>query len=443
MPYNQPMPIPRVFQTDTQSTQTAWILSVGTELILGQTVDTNTAWLATQLAAAGLHCTHHVTVADNLDHLHAALLQAADQADVIIVTGGLGPTEDDITRDALAAAAGVPLLDHAPSRAALEAYFESRGRPMPPGNLVQARVPRGAHVLPNTCGTAPGLQLALGSATVFALPGVPFEMREMYARAVVPCLAASTPERIVLSRRLNAFGRGESDVGEMLADLMARGRNPEVGTTAALGVIGVRINAAAPNEKEALSLLDSAETEIRRRLGSLVFGTEDETLAHAVQNELAARNLTVATAESCTGGLMGKLLTDVAGSSATFRGGVIAYANEIKQERLGVPEELLVTHGAVSAPVAAAMAEGARRALGSDYALSATGVAGPGGGTPEKPVGLVYVGLAGPQETQTRELRLGDTTPRDVIRLRTAFIALNLLRRALVQPTEGSPPARR
>lgn len=418
---------------------TAWILSVGTELTLGQAVDTNSAWLAGQLATLGLRATHHLTVADEQPDLQAALLAAAAQADVVIVTGGLGPTDDDLTRTALAAAAGVPLELHAPSQAALQEFFASRGRTMPARNLVQARVPRGAAVLPNTCGTAPGLQLTLHRATVFALPGVPFEMRAMFTRDVAPRLARATAGHVILSRRLNTFGRGESDVGELLTDLMQRGRNPEVGTTAALGVIGVRLNATADSAASAQQLLDVTEAEVRRRLGEIVFGAEDDTLANAVGRLLIQRGRTVSTAESCTGGLIGTLLTDVPGSSAYFRGGIVSYANEVKTSLLAVPESLLAAHGAVSAPVAEAMARSACHALGSDYALSATGIAGPDGGTPDKPVGLVYIALAGPGPVTVRELRLGATTPRDVIRMRTAWTALNLLRLALVVPESGPP----
>jgi nicotinamide-nucleotide amidase len=412
--------------------QNAWIISIGTELTLGQSVDTNAVWLARRLAEIGHRCDRHITAPDDLEPLVDTLRQAAAQADAVVVSGGLGPTDDDLTRVALARVAGVELAPNARSLAQIRAFFERRGRAMPERNAVQALLPRGAQAIENTCGSAPGVLLRLERALVFALPGVPFEMKRMFERDVAPRLSADSHGDVLLSRRLNCIGKGESDIGELLGDLMRRGANPEVGTTAELGTIGVRINAAGETRAIAEARLEKTEAEARRRLGALVFGRDEETLADAVGALLHACGTTLATAESCTGGLIGKLLTDTPGSSAYFKGAVVAYANEAKVELLGVDPAALRQHGAVSPEVAEQMACGARRRLGADFALSATGIAGPGGGTAAKPVGLVYIGLADGAGVQARELRYGADAPREAIRLRAANTALNLLRLRLL-----------
>ena len=412
--------------------QRAWIISIGTELTLGQTVDTNAAWLAERLAAVGVRTERHVTVADETDAVRDAFLQAAQATDLIIATGGLGPTDDDITRAALAAAAGVELETDPESVERIQAYFAARGRQMPERNKLQALRPCGARILPNDCGTAPGLRIELGATPCFVLPGVPFEMKEMYAASVAPALRAAARGRVLRSRRLNCFGIGESDVGERIADLMTRGRNPEVGTTAELGAIGIRINAAGPSPDEVDLLLDQTERELRDRLGTYVFGRESDTLASVVGELLKTRNLTVSTAESCTGGLIAKLLTDASGSSAFFLGSAVTYSNKAKQRVLGVEPTVLESHGAVSEATARAMLAGARTAFQSACAVSLTGIAGPSGGSPEKPVGLVYIGVATPHGDCLREYRFGSDAPRDVIRERAAKAALNLLRLELL-----------
>jgi len=415
------------------SLQRAWIISIGTELTLGQSVDTNAAWLAEQLAAQGVRCERHVTVPDDLASIRDTLRQAADACDLIIATGGLGPTVDDLTREALAEAAGVPLETDAGSLEQIRAYFARRGREMPERNKVQARIPQGAQAIENTCGTAPGICMELNGTPCYALPGVPFEMREMFTRDVLPHLRAAAAGRVLRCRRLQCFGLGESDIGERLRDLMMPGRNPTVGTTAELGVIGVRINASGESAEVAEALLDETETEVRARLGMVVFGRETDTLASVVGAELAARGETLSTAESCTGGLIAKMLTDVPGSSVYFVGGAVAYANELKQRLLGVPAKVLASAGAVSEPVARAMVEGARRAFSTTYALAVTGIAGPAGGTADKPVGLVFFGLAAPTGVTVRESRFGSDAPRTVIRERAARTALNLLRLRLAE----------
>lgn len=408
----------------------AWIISIGTELTIGRVADTNAAWLAERLSRRGYRVQRIVTVPDDLQAAVEVLQNATNAAHVVLLTGGLGPTADDITRQALAAAAGVELQLHHPSLEHLRNFFAQRGRPMHPQNEVQALLPQGADALTNNCGTAPGIALNINNARCFALPGVPFEMKQMYADAVQPQLPPAAEQHAVV-RYLHCYGAGESNIGAQIKDLMARGNNPDIGTTAQLGVITIRIHATAETTQDANILADTADAEITNRLGPLVFGRDDDTPASALGNLLKQRNATLATAESCTGGLIGKLLTDHAGSSAFYLGGAISYDNDLKQRMLGVPENLIAAHGAVSEPVAIAMARGARQNFHSDYALSVTGIAGPTGGSPDKPVGLVYIGRATPRETTAHEFRFGTTAPRDVIRARAAFAALNLLRRAL------------
>lgn len=408
---------------------TAWIISSGTELTLGQTVDTNGAWLARQLAALGIRCTRLAIVPDDLADITDVLSSAA--ADVVLMTGGLGPTPDDLTREAIARATGDQLVSDPESLAQLRAFFAARGRDMPPANAVQALRPSRSVALPNPIGTAPGILARIGNRECFAMPGVPHEMRRMFEQHVAPRLRDRGAGRALLSRRLNSFGLTESEVGQRLADLMQRGNNPEVGTTADMGIIGVRINALAATTAEAETLLDSTENEVRIRLGEAVFGREGDTLASDVCATLIARGETLACAESCTGGLIGKLITDVPGSSRCLTGGVVAYANAVKQDLLGVSPALLESDGAVSEPVARAMANAVRQGLRTTYGLSVTGIAGPGGASEAKPVGLVFIALAADNCCEARRLLFGDQH-RELIRLRAAHAALGLLRKHLL-----------
>ena len=415
----------------------AWIVSIGTELALGQTVDTNTAWLAEQLAALGIRPSRHVTVADDTDATRDVLLQAADACDVILVTGGLGPTADDLTRHALADAAGVPLELHEPSVEHIRARFVARGREMSSSNVVQAMIPSTGHAIHNTRGTAPGVQIELRGTPCYAMPGVPPEMRTMFERDIAPQLRQAAGGAIVLSRRLHTFGEGESVIGERIANLMTLGRNPHVGTSADLGVITIRINATADKPADARTLADETEHEIRERLGELVYGRDDETLESVIGNALRAAGRTLATAESCTGGMIGALLTDVPGSSDYYVGGTITYANSAKSGLAGVAPADIEQHGAVSDVVARAMASGVAQALGADYALSVTGIAGPSGGTAEKPVGLAFIGVHSPAGTVVHECRFGHDSARLTIRTRAARTALNLLRLELLRTQQG------
>ncbi len=407
----------------------AHLLSIGNELTLGQTVDTNAAWLAQRLAAVGVLCTRHVTVADERAEITREILEAAKSADLLLVTGGLGPTPDDLTREALADAMGVELEFHPECMSQIEAFFTARKRPMHPQNRQQAMCPRGATPLDNPHGTAPGVRGRVGKCDVFLMPGVPREMKPMFETHVLPTLPGGAA---IVQRTIKTFGMPEAEVGEKIADLMARGRNPTVGTSAADLIISIRINAHGATVEEATRLADADAAVVRERLGIVVFGEEDDSVQDAVGRLLIAQKKTVATAESCTGGLIAKRLTDVSGSSAYLIQAFVTYANSAKERLLEIPPALIAEHGAVSAAVAEAMAANGRRISGTDYALSATGVAGPTGGTADKPVGLVYVGLATASKAVVKELRFGENLSRDEIRDRTAKAALNLLRLELI-----------
>lgn len=410
----------------------AWTISSGSELIRGRSTDTNAGWLAARLSELGLPCVRHVTTGDDLAQLVAVLREAASAARVVVLTGGLGPTEDDLTRSALAQASATELELDPASLHAIEGFFAARQRAMPAANRVQAFLPRGARAIPNNTGTAPGIQQTIANCELFALPGVPHEMRTMFTNFVAPRLAALGGGTVQRYACLQCCGLAESEIGDAIKDLMQRGRNPDVGTTASAGIIGVRIYADGPSAAAADELLARTEAEVRRRLGTAVFGRNEDTLASVVGEQLAGLNRTIATAESCTGGLIGKCFTDISGSSRYFRGGIITYSDDLKVKLLGVSADELALHGAVSAGVAREMASGVREHLSADYGISATGIAGPGGGTPDKPVGLVYIGLADAGGAEFRELHLGADSPRFLIRERAVGIALNWLRLRLL-----------
>jgi nicotinamide-nucleotide amidase len=406
----------------------AILLSVGDELVSGQTVDTNSAYLARRLGELGIFVIEHRTVADDPRAIAQAVVSAAAVADVVLVTGGLGPTADDLTRQALAAAMGCELVLDRDRLTEIEEFFHRRNRTMPPANQIQAMVPAGAQSLPNTAGTAPGIAARVGGADVYALPGVPHEMQAMFDSAVAPRLRGTG--RCFVHRLVHCFGEGESDIAGRLTDLMARGKNPAVGTTVSSGLVTVRVVSAGANRQEAAELAEQTVAEINRRLGSLVVGVDEQTLPAVVGQLLRQARATLATAESCTGGFLGQLITSAPGSSDYYLGGVIAYSDRLKRDSLDVPAETLERFGTVSEQVAAAMADRCRKRLSADWALGVTGIAGPGGGSAEKPVGLVYVGLASPAGTTVHKHLLPGT--REVVRLRAALTALNHLRLALM-----------
>jgi len=522
---------------------TAIILSIGDELVLGQTVDTNSPWLSQQLAAVGCRVLAHLTVGDDQQAIEEAIRESARRCDLLLVTGGLGPTADDLTRQALAAVMDAPLELDPTWLAELEDFFRKRGRSMPLMNRIQAMIPRGATMIFNPAGTAAGIRATLGGGVggsdeatkrrsdeggeagrkgteamandqvrspksermtngeirgqtgnwqlatgncsptenppapstqhsapstqhsvpntqhsglstqdsalrtrrceVFVMPGVPKEMRIMFERDVLPYVRQHGGRGVILSRTLHTFGLGESWVGEKLGELMRRDRNPSVGTTVSGGIVSLRINARFDDPAEAARQVETTEAACRAVLGDLIFGADDVTLAQAVaallkQHPLAQRWApAVCAAESCTGGLLAKYLTDVPGSSAYFRQGWVTYSNEAKISELGVRPQTLERFGAVSEQTVREMAEGAARRSGAPFALAISGIAGPEGGTAEKPVGTVCIALSAPHPQKAGELEVSARTfnmpgDREMVRDRSAKMAMTMLRYRLL-----------
>ncbi len=410
----------------------AEVVAVGTELLIGQIVDTNSAWIGEQLALAGIDSTHQVKVGDNVGRIVGVLRAALERADAVVVCGGLGPTHDDVTRDALAEVMGVPLRRDPEALALLESVFAGRNREMPRNNLRQADVPEGATIIPQRLGTAPGLVCPVGEKVVFAVPGVPFEMKEMVERVVLPELRRRSGETSVIrSRTLRTWGFGESRLAEILAPrleaLEAVGAGVPTMAFLASGIEGikVRLTVKAPDEAAALDALDAEEAQVRALTGPAVFGVDDETMEHAIGELLVGAGLRLAVAESFTGGLIASRVVAVPGASRWFAGGVVAYATEVKHRLLEVP-----AGDVVSELAAAAMAEGVRRLLGADVGLATTGVAGP---EPQegKPPGTAFAGIALPGEAGTaRALELVGGRAR--VREIGTITALDALRRRLL-----------
>jgi len=410
----------------------AEILSIGSELTSGRNLDTNSQWLSRRLAESGIATGWHTTIADDFDANLEAFQIASRRAKIVLATGGLGPTQDDLTREVLARLAGVELVEDAGSLEVIREMFRKRSRVMPERNRVQAIFPVGAEVLPNDRGTAPGVWMSHGQSFIAAMPGVPTEMYAMFANQVLPRLKTlGLASGVILQRKINTFGMGESHVEQLLFDLTRRDHVPEVGITASGAVISLRILARGATTEEALAQAAPIERVIRQRLGDFVFGIEDEELPDAVAALAVRRRVSVSVAEGVSGGLLSDALTSVPGASAWYRGGIIAYDDRLKVEFLGVPSETLAEHGTVSEAVAKAMAVGCRTRLGTDLALATVGIAGPGPLGEDRPAGLVWVALAHAQGEESATFSwVGNRTE---VRRRTAKLALNLLRLHLLR----------
>lgn len=410
---------------------------MGDELTLGQTLDTNSRWLSARLLELGIVTVEHATVPDDLGATGAAFKRLSGTVDLLISTGGLGPTADDLCRAALAAAMDDRLVVDGEALEQISRWFAGRGRVMMDINRVQAMRPSRGTCLPNGNGTAPGLHGRIGECDVFCLPGPAREMMPMFEECVRVRLAP-VPGRTVATRVLHTYGIGESELATRLGSLMERDRMPLVGTTASGGVVSIRIRYEGLLQvSEASAVLDRCAAEARRCSDPFVFGENETTLPAAVLTMLVERGQTLAAVESCTGGLLGAMITEVPGSSKAFVGGWITYSNEMKTAEVGVPADLLAQHGAVSGEVAAAMARGGLEKCGADYCLSITGIAGPDGGTEAKPVGLVFVTLASRQgAADVRRFRM--TGDRESIREWSARSALAVLRMHLI----GKPGTR-
>ena len=412
----------------------AEIVSVGDELTIGMIIDTNSAYLSAKLAGIGIQVTRHTVVGDQLDAVADAVRAASERADLVLVNGGIGPTVDDVTRQAVAAVCGTDMRLDAEWLETIRGMFKRRGWVMPESNGIQAMIPSNGTRITNPCGTAAGFFVRVNKAEVAAFPGVPGELRAMFEQEYLPRLMEAAPTgRVLVTRSLKSFSVPESTINDKIRHLMGAGKNPLVGLLASNAVISVKITASANDEAAALAMIGEVKREVRQLVGDdsatppgPIFGEDADELEHAIARLLTGRKLTIATAESCTGGLVAKRLTDISGSSNYFVGGVVSYSNEAKTALLGVPEHLFREVGAVSSEVARAMAEGVRSRLNADFGLSVTGIAGPTGGTAQKPVGLVCVALAHPAGTDVQELRLTGT--RDEIRDRSAKWAMNMVR---------------
>jgi len=417
----------------------AEILTIGDELLRGEIVDTNKSFLSDRLLRFDVETRFHSSVCDDPADMTDAFRRAASRADVVIVSGGLGPTRDDITLEVLAHTFGRELRRHEPSLAAIRAFFERLGREMSPSNEKQALLPAGAEVLPNPVGTAPGCMLEVERSVFFCLPGVPRELVRMLDEEVLPRLALllrPAGAGVMRATLLRTFGMGESTLEDELKDL-AREEGVALGFRTAFPDNYLRPVARGATEAEASARLERVCEAIRARLGPLIYGRDDETLELAVGLLLTQQRLTLAVAESCTGGLLAQRISSVPGASRYFQGGVVAYANDAKRDLLGVPDALLAVHGAVSAPVARALAEGARARLGADLAVATTGISGPDGGTAEKPVGLVFVGFADARGSDAYEFLF--PFDRERHRLVTSQVALDWVRRALLGAERVAP----
>jgi len=412
----------------------AEIISVGTELTTGAKLDTNSQWLSLELAEIGIPVLAHATISDDLDAMIHAVQTAANRSEIVLITGGLGPTLDDLTREALAKFGNVELVQHDPSLEHVKSMFAKRNRPMPERNIVQAMFPRGSEPLPNPRGTAPGIWMVHQCqdgriARIAAMPGVPSEMKQMFRQQVLPRLDGSG--QVIRRARINLFGVGESQAEEILGDLTARGRDPDVGITVHEATITLRITAAAATIDECRDKIDKVRATILNRMGTLVFGVEDEELEHALVRLLQQRRATLSTAESGTGGLLAHRLTGVAGFESCYMGGVVVPTNAAKRELVSVDPMLIRQYGPISEEVVLAIAKGCRQRFGTNFALAVSEWQDFDPDDPLAPVPASFVALAGPKGAKVEKVQhFGDPA---IAKSRTAKVAMNMLRLHLIE----------
>ncbi|MBE6597784.1 MAG: competence/damage-inducible protein A [Ruminococcaceae bacterium] len=416
--------------------KSAEILCVGTELLLGDIVNTNAAFLSQKLAELGICVYRHTAVGDNPARLKAALERALSEVDMVITSGGLGPTYDDLTKETVAEYFGREMYMDEHSLCRIESYFKRTGRVMTDNNRKQAMMPRGAVIFDNDYGTAPSLAIVGGednSKTVIMLPGPPGEIIPIFNEKVLPYLHERR-KSVIVSKNIHIFGMGESAVESVIGDIMRSAENPTVAPYCKEGEVRLRVTAMAKDESDASDLCDRMIARIKDTpVGEYIYGVDIDSLERATVEYLRRNSLTLATAESCTGGLISKRITDVSGASEVFLGGCVTYANEAKIRLLGVKPETLSAYGAVSEETAREMAKGVREALGSDIGVSVTGIAGPSGGTPEKPVGTVYIGVSTASGESVRRLSLSAMRSREYIRIVSASNALDMVMRAEIK----------
>jgi len=406
----------------------AEIIAVGTELLLGQIVNTNARFLSVELSKLGINVYYQTVVGDNSERLRETLALALKRADIVILTGGLGPTKDDLTKETVAQVLDLPLELHEESLERIKDYFKRIHREMADNNIKQAYLPKGCYVLENNHGTAPGCIVEKDKKIVIMLPGPPKEMEPMFHHSVYPFLRKKTSD-IIYSKVLRVFGIGESSLGQKIADLIENQTNPTIAPYAKQGEVTLRITAKSDDIEKAKKLIEPLEKAVRERFGIMVYGEDEESLEEVTCRLLMEKNITIATAESCTGGLLAEKITRIPGISQCFHMGVITYSNEAKQKILGVSAKTLERYGAVSSQTAMEMAEGIKKLSGADIGVSITGIAGPGGGSELKPVGLVYIGMATPDNCSCQELHLSGN--RDRIRELTSMNALDMVRKYL------------
>lgn len=401
------------------------LISVGTEILLGDILNTDAQFLSIELARLGISVIHQSTVGDNRERLLAQLKEAADRSDIIILSGGLGPTPDDLTKEVCCEFFGKKMFLHEPTVEKIKTYFSTKGMKMAQNNLKQAMLPKDCVIFPNDNGTAPGMAIEKDGVHILVLPGPPRELKPMFRNCAVPYLMQFS-DRIIVSHNIRTFGIGESLMAERVNDLFDT-ENPTVAPYAKDGEALLRVTAMARTKEEAENLCEPVINEIKNRLDGFVYGVDYTCIEEAVIEKLKEKHMKVATAESCTGGLIAKRITDVPGASEVFDCGIISYANEIKHRVLGVSEDDLNKYGAVSEPVARQMAQGALKVSGADIAVSVTGIAGPDSDSTNKPVGLVYIGLADRDNVWVMELRTS-RKDRSYNRYVSASNALNMIR---------------